>query len=469
LGLGAVKLDSMGIDPTGDESPAGPPGRSLRVVMSVAVGLILVGTAAAAVALWPPPVHSKLSASGSAGVAYSDATVTSVEAKPCGPFSCEAVAVHLDSGLDAGTTQKLLDLTRSASTPVLQVGDKIVVAGDFDLQEDRFTYSYADAQRRQPMVLLALIFAVIVVGVAQWRGFAALVGLVITWLVLVKFLIPAILNGESPIAVALTASTLIMFVVLYLAHGVNARTTTALFGTLASLALTGIFAVVFVDLTRLTGLTSDAATYIANTDSTVNISGLLLCGIIIGSLGVLNDVTVTQAAAVWEIHAADPRASAAQLYRAGMRIGRDHIASTVYTLVLAYAGASLPLLILFSTARQSFADIVTGDIVAEEVVRTLVGSVGLVAAVPFTTLIAAIIVTRGPAPDPVVVAGPGAVGIRARELVGTAAGAPARAAGAAGDRGRDALRTRRDRRHERQAAKDKAWRPPAAEREFWDS
>jgi uncharacterized membrane protein len=188
---------------------------------------------------------------------------------------------------------------------------------------------------------------------------------------------------------------------VYVAHGVSARTTTALLGTLGSLALTALLAAVFVSATHLTGLASEETTSLQSAVGDVSLSGLVLAGIVIGSLGVLNDVTVTQASAVWEVHAANPSQSRRRLYSSGMRVGRDHIASTVYTLVLAYAGASLPLLILFSVAGQNLTNVLTGDLVGVEIVRTLVGSIGLVAAVPLTTALAAIVVaTSGRSVEP---------------------------------------------------------------------
>jgi uncharacterized membrane protein len=218
------------------------------------------------------------------------------------------------------------------------------------------------------------------------------VGLVLTLLVVLRFIIPSILDGNSPVSVALVGSAAIIFVVIYVAHGFSPKTTTALLGTLASLALTAGFATLFVSLTHLTGLSSDETTSLQSTLGNVPLQGLILAGIIIGSLGVLNDVTVTQASSVWEIHDANTTRSARELYRAGMRVGRDHIASTVYTLVLAYAGASLPLLILFSLSNQRFVNVLTGDLVGQEIVRALVGSIGLVAAVPLTTALAAVVV-----------------------------------------------------------------------------
>jgi len=189
------------------------------------------------------------------------------------------------------------------------------------------------------------------------------------------------------------------------ANGVNARTATAVLGTLASLALVGALAVAAVHLTHLTGVGSEDVTFLQVGIAHISLDGLLLAGMIIGSLGVLNDVTVTQAAAVWEIHEANPTREARSVYRAGMRVGRDHIASTIYTLILAYAGAALPLLLLFDLGGRGFTSVVSGETIAEEVVRTLVGSIGLVASVPLTTALATLIVTaagrdRAPSPAP---------------------------------------------------------------------
>jgi uncharacterized membrane protein len=326
-----------------------------------------------------------------------DATLTSVTEKPCVDGGrCFTVVARLTSGPEKGLPAYLPQLSEGSGIPVLHTGDKVVlgraVAGG------QVDYYFADYQRSHSLLLLAGLFALAVVGVARWRGLAALAGLVVAWLVLVEFVMPAVLDGRSPVAVALVGSATIMFVVLYVAHGVSARTSVALLGTLVSLALTGALAAAFVAGARLTGLSSDEATYLQTVAGTVTLSGIILAGIVIGSLGVLNDVTVTQASSVWEIHEANPARGVGALYRSGMHIGRDHIASTVYTLVLAYAGASLPLLITFSLSGQRVGNVLTGDLVAEEIVRTLVGSIGLVASVPITTLLAAVIVGRGGEP-----------------------------------------------------------------------
>lgn len=184
-----------------------------------------------------------------------------------------------------------------------------------------------------------------------------------------------------------------MLIALYMCHGLTARTSVAVLGTLVSLLLIGLLGSLFIGWAALTGNTDDNTGLIHGLYPDIDMSGLLLAGVIIGSLGVLDDVTVTQTSAVWELHEANPTLGRRALYRAAIRIGRDHIASVVNTLVLAYAGAALPLLLLFSIAQSSVADVANSELVAEEIVRTLVGSIGLVASVPVTTALAALVVS----------------------------------------------------------------------------
>jgi uncharacterized membrane protein len=260
-------------------------------------------------------------------------------------------------------------------------------------------YFFVDFDRRVPLTILAVVFAVVVIALSRWRGFAALGGLAVSLLILIKFVLPAILAGSDPLSVALVGGATIMFLALYLAHGLNAATTTAVLGTLASLLLTGALALLFVNISIFTGAGSEEASFLQISQQQVNLQGLLLASIIIGTLGVLDDVTITQASAVWELHRVNPGLGARGLYRSGIRIGRDHIASTVNTLVLAYAGASLPLFILFSVSNRGLDQVLNIEIVAEEIVRTLVGSIGLVASVPITTGLAALVVTSASRPE----------------------------------------------------------------------
>jgi uncharacterized membrane protein len=310
---------------------------------------------------------------------------------------CRAASVLLTSGPDKGTVVTL-ETSVGPGAPELSEGDRIVVGFTPDLPQGA-QYYFSDFQRETPLVWLAVLFAGAVVLLGRMRGLRALAGLAISLLVLLVFVLPAILEGSSPIAVAVVGSSVILLANLYLAHGFNLRTTTAVVGTLASLALIGLLAVVFVAAAHFSGLGTEEATFLQAASTRINLKGLLLGGIIIGSLGVLDDVTVTQSSAVWELHQANPGLGPRELYRSALRIGRDHIASTVNTLVLAYAGASLPLLILLVEANQDVANVLTGELVAVEIVRTLVGSIGLVASVPITTALAALVVSGGePAP-----------------------------------------------------------------------
>jgi uncharacterized membrane protein len=228
---------------------------------------------------------------------------------------------------------------------------------------------------------------------------AALGGLLVSGAVILWFLLPALLDGQNPLAVAMVASSVIAFTAIFLTHGIHERSTVALLGTLTSLILTGVLALTFAAATTLTGLAGEDTGFLRALAGELDFRGLLLAGIVIGALGVLDDVTVTQASAVWELARADPAMSRRSLYRAALRIGRDHISSTVNTLVLAYAGAALPLLLVLVVAERSIGTVITGELVAIEVVRTLVGSIGLVASVPITTALAAWVVGNVPVPD----------------------------------------------------------------------
>ncbi len=311
------------------------------------------------------------------------------DAPGVGQTECVSATVELLSGPDAGDSF-VLDALSTPVTPFPETGRVLL---SYEPQADPGEqYAFADVERRSPLLLLAAVFAVAVVALGRWTGLRALFGLGLSLLVVTAFVLPALLAGSNALLVALVGSAAVMFTVLYLAHGIRVQTSIAVLGTLASLLLTVVLAETFVRAAALTGLGSDETSLISSTVGTLDLRGLLLAGIVIGSLGVLDDVTVTQSSAVWELHLANPAASARELYRAGIRIGRDHIASTVNTLVLAYVGASLPLLVVYSLAGSQLQDVLTSEVVAQEVVRTLVGSIGLVAAVPLTTLLAAVTV-----------------------------------------------------------------------------
>ena len=370
------------------------PGTRRRLL--IAVGPFAVAAIVGFIVLWPSDDAPDI---GGEPIVQYNGTVLAVEPQECAGglpggenFVCARVTTLVEEGPDAGE-EVTFETAEAPGVRKLSVGDKIRLGESPDAPPE-LRYYFADYQRRAPLLWLGLIFGGVVVALSRWRGLAALVGLGLSLLVLINFVLPAILQGENPLAVAIVGSSGIMFITLYLAHGFTARTTTAVLGTLISLALTGGLAVLFVAATRFTGLASEEATFLQVSAEQVNLEGLILGGIIIGTLGVLDDVTITQASAVWELHIANPAFGVRDLYRSAVRIGRDHIASTVNTLVLAYAGASLPLLIVFSLSARPLGDLLTAEIIAEEIVRTLVGSIGLVASVPITTLLTAVVVSR---------------------------------------------------------------------------
>ena len=373
--------------------------------LTIAVIPLVLATVLGLALLWPRGTTPELATGLELPAELVDGTITNTDRAPCpgiveedGP-ECLVASVKLTTGPAAGQII-FLDVTPGPATPNFAPGDKIVLGHIPDLPAGSpagSEYYFADFQRDTPLLVLALLFAASVILLGRWRGLRALAALALSLAVLILFVLPAILQGRSPVAVAIVGSAAIMILALYLSHGANVRTTTALLGTLVSLALTGLLALVFVGATQLSGLASEEAVYLQVSADAINMQGLILAGIIIGSLGVLDDVTVTQASAVWELRKANPAWGFGELYRPALRIGRDHIASTVNTLVLAYAGAALPLLILFTQAQRPLVEVAAGEVVATEIVRTLVGSIGLVASVPVTTALTAAAVAGMPA------------------------------------------------------------------------
>ena len=312
---------------------------------------------------------------------------------------CRRVTVELRSGEDEGE-RVAFTVGDQGDRVEVDVGDRLrvyenqlpegaVIGG---VRVDR--YALADFERRSSLLWLTAAFAVLVVAAGGWRGLRALFGLAGSLAIVVLFVVPAILDGQSPLTVAFVGALAIMLVTIPLAHGLGPKTLAAMLGTAASLILTLTLANVFTGLTHLTGLSSDEAIFLRATSGDISIRGLLLAGMVIGALGVLDDLTVSQSSTVMALRRANPRLGFGELFRSALAVGHDHIAATVNTLVLAYAGASLPVLLIFSISDTSFADAVNNEAVAEEIVATLVGSIGLIAAVPVTTALAALLAVR---------------------------------------------------------------------------
>ncbi|WP_087083006.1 YibE/F family protein [Mycobacterium dioxanotrophicus] len=308
---------------------------------------------------------------------------------PPGGGQCVQNLIAIDSGPNKGANT-LLEFTNGPGQPHLAVGDNVRLSRQVD-DGGTTTYAFFDFERTWPLAALAAVFAVVIVAVARWRGLRALIGIAVAFVVLVVFLLPALRDGASAVPVSLVASAAILYAVIYLAHGVSLRTSAALLGTLAALLLAALLSWGAIEVAHLTGLSEDQNNEVAAYLGNVSITGLLLAGFIIGSLGVLNDVTVTQASTVFEL--AEHGGTRRSVFLGAMRVGRDHIASTVYTLVLAYAGSALPLLLLFSVANRSLGDVLTGESVAIEITRSAVGGIALALSVPLTTGIAAVLAT----------------------------------------------------------------------------
>ena len=400
--------------------PAAVPARVRRVLVVCAAAL-LAATVIGLVLLWPRGEAPRAgAAAGAEGLGLVGDTVRgTVELVTSDCVSsgdvppCRAVVVRLDEGPDEGDVVALGTAAGTASLdPPPAAGDRLVLARQPDVpQESR--YQVVERVRDAPLLLLGVLFAVAVVALGRWRGLAALLGLAVSLGVVVGFVLPALVRGSDPLAVASVGGTAVLLVVMYLAHGVTLRTTTAVLGTAAALVLTVVLARVFVAAASLSGLTSDEAVFVRAVFGEVDLRGLLLAGVVIGALGVLDDVTVTQVSAVHEVRRAAPLLPRREVLAAGMRVGRDHVAATVNTLVLAYAGASLPLLLVFAGSGAGLGEGLTSEAVAQEVVRTLCGSIGLVAAVPLTTALAALTLppTRPAAGPPDEAAGGAAGGV----------------------------------------------------------
>ena len=366
---------------------------SKRRTLNIAAAAIALALVVALIVLWPSTdFESRLGDLGF-GSEFYDARVTDIEETACAGtgdsagIRCDTVSLRLLEGPDEGDTTTIEFPRDTVSSPDLATGDDLVLSRQPGA-EPGFEYAFADRDRKTVLVVLAVAFAAAVVLLGRMRGVAALAGLVASFAVLLRFILPAILSGDSPLVVAVVGAGTIAFFALYLAHGFRPLTTVALLGTLGALAVTIGAAQLFVALADFSGFASEEAIFLNVAQGTINLTGLTLGGIVIGALGAIDDMTVTQASVVAELRVADPHMSRRRLFTSAMRVGRDHVASTVNTLALAYAGASMPLLVLFVLARQSLATVANGETVATEIVRTLVGSFGLVTAVPLTTWLA---------------------------------------------------------------------------------
>ncbi|NUU33395.1 YibE/F family protein [Arthrobacter sp. C9C5] len=387
--------------------------RANILLLAVLVPLAAL-TVAAMVLMWPTGNRGDLKISSpyaaAPGVSFDTGTVLSAGVEDC-PSSAPVVAAGgtgtkclvAHTQPDQGGNLVAVEITPEiAKSHGVKAGDQLryLNLSKVAPASGGSQFVFVDFVRTVPVLLLALLYAVTVIAVARWRGLRAIIGLVGAYVILASFVLPALLEGRPALPVALAGASAIMFGVLYFAHGFSARTSTALLGTLFGLGITALLTTWAVSAAYLTGIGDENTYQLINVSDKLSISGIITCGLIISGLGVLNDVTITQSSAVWELYELAPATTARNLFTSAMRIGRDHIASTVYTIAFAYAGAALPVLILVMLYDRPLLDALTSGQLAEEVVRTLAASIGLVLAVPVTTLLAVLVVkatarTRG--------------------------------------------------------------------------
>lgn len=317
-----------------------------------------------------------------------------------GSFQTYQIArVNILEGPYAGIPMEI-DYGRRQVRPddyLLEPGDRILVSLT-KTQDNVINAYFADYVRTTPILWLTLIFAISIILISQWKGVRALVSMAFSLYIIIGYIIPQILTGNDPLRVSIVGSMMLLGVSLYLTYGWTLKTHAAVVSMVLVLLLTGALSGLFVVFAKLNGTGDENVMFLMQLmESPINLRGLLLGGMIIGALGVLDDLVTTQASAVFELHHANPNLGFRGLYNAAMRIGQDHVAATVNTLVLAYAGASLPMMLMFSLGQGDYGYLVNFSFIAEEIVRTLVGSLGLIAAVPITTTIAIFLARRAEA------------------------------------------------------------------------
>ncbi|GAA2182532.1 YibE/F family protein [Brooklawnia cerclae] len=382
---------------THDHGGPAPASRAVVVGLAAVMAALFVATVIAVVMLWPStgdlPAKRPVLYEGAEQVT---ATVVAIE----NPGSLQdgqnaEVVVRLD---DSGE-QTTIELSPTiASDDIIGASVRLVATPGGTETSGLPSYLFLDFHRGVPLLALAAVFAIAVVAVARVKGFAALCGLVGALAMIWFFTLPALLAGRPSLLVALVTASAVLFIVVYLAHGVSVKSSTALLGTFAGIALVTALAAWAIPASHLTPGVSEEMSQLAYYAPLVDVRGVLLCGMVLGGVGVLNDVTITQASSVWELRAAAPHDTRWKIFARAMRIGRDHIASTVYTIAFAYVGGALGLLLLASTLDHKLADLVTYDEIAEELVSIAVASIGLVLTIPLTTAIAAAM-AGGPRPE----------------------------------------------------------------------
>ena len=371
-------------------------GSYLVDVLVAVVALLVIATIVGLAVLWP---HGKLGRAGQFGpIRTVGAVAEQVTTRPCrlsASHTCRVVRIKIVDGSHKGELSTLTTVAAVGSLDVSQ-GDRIrvykntVPTGSGPAPG----FSFADFDRRNAMLWLSIGFGVLLLATGRLHGLRALVGLIASLVIVVEFVVPAILHGSSPFAVAIVGAAAVMLVMMPLSYGFGAKALAAWLGTAVSLLLAAGLAYAFAHIAHLSGASSDESVYLGASQSGLSLQGLLVAGMVIGALGVLVDLTVSQASTVIALRRVNPSLRFGGLFRGALEVGHDHIAATVATLVFAYAGAALPVLLIFNVGGTSFTDAVNGEAVADEVIAALVGSIGLIASMPITTALAALLAPR---------------------------------------------------------------------------
>jgi uncharacterized membrane protein len=375
-------------------------GSLLVDAMVASLVVVVVATVAALIVLWPTggAVRSRaiaVSKTEGARVAH----VKDMHCTVTAGQLCQVVTAKLSSGRDKGSATTF-DFLPTPGAARLGVGDRVRLLRNPPAPKGTppaqrlGRYSFADYDRRLPLLWLGIAFGVLLLATGRLHGLRALLGLAASLVIVLKFVIPSILHGNSAVAVALTGSLAVLLVMIPLCYGLRAKAIAAWLGTALSLLLAVGLASLFTHLAHLSGASSDEAVFLSSTDNKISLQGLLLAGMVVGALGVLVDLTVSQASTVIALRRANPALGFGGLFRGALEVGHDHIAATVNTLVFAYAGAALPVLLIFSIGGTPFTDAVNSESVAEEIVAALIGSIGLIASMPITTALAAVLAPR---------------------------------------------------------------------------
>jgi uncharacterized membrane protein len=365
-----------------------------------AVGLLAAATALGLMLLWPGDVRPAQEGQALGGATVG-ATVTAAREVDCdGPVAqrCRQVDVRVAEGRDRGHSATIT-LGPVAVVSEVDAGTKVrllrVHASPGQTTPE--SYELAGVDRRDALLWLVCAFAALVVVLTRWRGLLALAGFALSLLLVTQFIVPGILAGSPALLVSLVGSLAVMFVTVVLTYGLSAQSLAASLGIALSLAFAALAGTVAVGSAALDGRSGDLGTVLSQTNGAISLQGVVLAGLVIGALGVLADMGVTQASAVMALRRANPSLSAFGLYRAAFTVGRDHLVATTHTLVLAYVGATLPLLLVLRTTGVALPDALNTQDIAEPIVATLVGSMALLVSVPLTTALAAALVRRVPA------------------------------------------------------------------------